>query len=128
MSVAKKYIILGIVDIACLFAFALFRGVFSAPNAVHVYHILCDDFFVIGVLNVCIGLFIWVTNEGAFDMINYGMRKFWGLMFKSFDKYADFIDYKESKSGKNMFFLNFVLYGVLFIVIAYIFLKLYQQY
>lgn len=128
MKIAKKYIILGIVDIVCLFAFAYSRGVFKAPDAVHVYHILCDDFFLIGVLNMAVGLFMWVSNEGTFDLINYGMRRFWGFFFKDLNTYADFTDYKESKEGRKVYFLNFVLYGALFIAIAYVFLKLYQQY
>ncbi len=128
MKIAKKYIILGIVNIVCLFAFAYSRGVFDAPDAVHVYHILSDDFFVTGVLNMGIGLFMWVSNEGMFDLINYGMRKFWGFFFKDLNKYADYMDYKESKAGRKAYCLNFILYGALFIILAYIFLKLYQQY
>ncbi len=126
MKRVKRYIITGIVNLVVLAAFAYFRGIFTAPDGEHVYHILSDDFFTVGVLNTSIGLLLWVSNEGAFDMLGYGMRSFWGFFFKELNKYADYQDYKESRHAVSFPFGHFLAYGVLFIAAAYVFLRLYQ--
>lgn len=126
MKRLKRYTILGIVNLAVLALFAYSRGIFNILDGEHVYHILSDDFFAVGVVNFSIGAILWAGNEGAFDMLFYGMRSFWGFFFKDLNKYVDYHDYKESKHSESFAFAHFLVYGVLFIALAYLFLKQYQ--
>lgn len=128
MKKLLKYLILGIVDAVALFVFVLLRGIFNMTEPYQVYHILSDGCFLIGVLNFGIGGLIFVSNEGTFDILGYGLRSFWGFFFKGLNKYADFIDYKESKHKVKFPVFNFLGFGVLFITFAYLFLKSYQRY
>ena len=49
-------------------------GIFSANSASEAYKLLCDGFFVPGILMVLAGGLIWISREGAFDGFKYISR------------------------------------------------------
>ena len=91
---------------------------------------LSDAFFVSGVMLTCFGLLMWSANHGAFDMLSYGIMKLFDLLKKDLTKvkYRTFYDYREAQKGKKRSFSVSLVVGVCFIVIAFVFVVIYNNY
>lgn len=65
---------------------------------------LCDAFSVPGVVMLCFGALVYATNGGTFDMLAYGVRKFFDLFKKDLTKvkYRTFYDYRQAQQEKNV--------------------------
>lgn len=99
------------------------KGIFQSNDPKTIIHILSDAFIVPGVCITGIGLLIFVSNEGVFDIIIYGVGQF-VKMFSSNPakrKYKDFNEYREVKRSSKLTFGYLVLIGLAFLVIALIF-------
>lgn len=92
--------------------------------------ILCDSFFVSGVLGVATWVLMLISREGGFDMITYGVKKFFLWTFTS-KKHAKeslpttFYDYVMEKKGKkhHSFFPTLLVFG-LFLALSFVFMFL----
>ena len=105
------------------------KGIFSQTEPVQIFHILCDGFFAVGVVITSAGLLVFSANEGAFDVLVYGISTFLGMFRKNYErKYETLYDYKESRSGKKNKFGFLLVCGVVFIVISLIMYALYALY
>lgn len=119
-----KYGISAAVGVALALIIMIAKGAFTEDSTVQLMSILCDSFFVPGVVLTCAGLLVFVSNGGVFDMLAYAFILI-GYTFKrdiSKRKYHSYYEYKESKKDrkKGMGFLLIV--GIIFIVISVCFL------
>ena len=129
MRSIKKYLITLLVGFACLFLILWSKDIFSQTEAVKVFHILCDAFFVVGVVMTGVGLLIFSSNEGTFDMLVYGVSSFFDLFRKvSRKKYATFYDYRVSREDKKIRFGFMLICGLFFLAVAFIMFFIYRQY
>ncbi len=125
----KTYLIASGIAIASVLFIVWLRGIFEVETTKDIYHILCDAFFVTGVVYICLSLLVFTSNEGAFDMLIYGMSSFIDLFRNvSKKKYPTFYDYRVAKSEKktNSWFL--LVIGAVLLLIAVLMLYIYQQF
>lgn len=90
---------------------------------------LCDAFAVSGMLMLGVGLLIFVTNGGAFDMLAFGFIKLIDLFKKDLTKvkYRTFYDYHSAQSERKRPFLNIIIVGAVFTLVAVVFLIVYYN-
>ena len=129
MRSAKKYLITLVVDFTVAAVIAWSRGVLEQTELVKIFHILCDSFFVVGVVTTSAGLLIFSTNEGTFDMLSYGIQAFFGMFKKEISKkYESFYDDRESRSDKKVQFGFLVICGLAMLAISMLMLYFYHLY
>lgn len=129
MRSAKKYLITLLIGFACVGLIIWSKEIFSQTKLVDVFHILCDAFFVAGVLISAAGLLIFSSNEGTFDMLVYGVKSFMDMFRKeSLKKYDTFYDYRESRADKKFPFGYLLICGALFLVVSFVMYYFYSQY
>lgn len=125
---AVKYIITLLLGFATAAAIAYFRGLFDQTELVGVFHVLSDSFAVSGVLITGFGALVFVSNEGGFDALSYGMVSFFDIFRKEKrNKYRTFYDYKQAKAEKNLSCGFILICGSIILAIALIMLWLYHQ-
>lgn len=81
---------------------------------------ICDAFFLSGSLMTGVGLLIFVTNGGAFDMFVFGFIRF-AEMFKKNPakvKYRTYYDYRQAKREKKRKFFQLLIIGLVYLVVA----------
>ncbi len=126
---ALPYIIASVIGIIIFIIIICTKTIWNAQGAKEIMQILSDAFFVPGVLLAGVGLIIFASNGGAFDMLSYAVIRIFDLFRKDAKnkKYKDYYEYREAKKEKkrNMGFLLIV--GIVFIVLAVIFLIIYYQ-
>lgn len=124
-----KYLITLLVGFLCVYGITVSKDLYSQTELVTIFHILCDSFFVVGVVMFNIGLLIFTSNEGAFDMMVYGVQSFVDLFRKkSTLKHKTFYDYTESRTGKKLKFGFLLICGAFFLAVAMVMYYLYRQY
>ena len=92
------------------------------------YQLLCDAFTVPGVLLLCAGALIWVTNLGALNGIAYGLRLavFALIPGKRTDReesYAQYVQRKRAGPARGYGFL--LICGAVTVAVSFVFLVLY---
>ena len=122
-----KYVITGSIGLGFALLIMLSKGVFSQTNPKEVYKILSDSFFVPGVCITGFGLLILASNGGTFDMLSFGMKKFFSLFKRDLKGTMNetFYDYKVAKEGTEKSFGYMVIIGLVFIAISVIFVVFY---
>ena len=117
------------VGLALAFVILCFKNIFSQTDAVKVFQILCDAFFVTGICFACIGVIMLAGNGGAFDMLGYAFVMLFDALRKDISKrkYKDFYEYRQAKKEKKRNVLYMFVVGGAFIAISVIFLILYYQ-
>lgn len=90
---------------------------------------LCTNaFFGVGVIVACVGLLVVASNGGAFEMLYYGIRRFFSLFQKDHRKFKfhTFYDYQIYRRGKpNSSFLFLLVIGILYAAVGLIFMSVY---
>ena len=124
-----RYSIASAVGLALAFVILCFKNIFSQTDAVKVFQILCDAFFVTGICFACIGVIMLAGNGGAFDMLGYAFVMLVDALRKDISKrkYKDFYEYRQAKKEKKRNVLYMFVVGGAFIAISVIFLILYYQ-
>ena len=92
-----------------LFFFLVDKDMISAINGVTIA--------AIGL--IAIGAFIWLSSQGAFDLLAYGFKQMFTSMFnKNANKYNDYADYHEQKTlartSMPRTYFSFLFVGLLF--------------
>ncbi len=124
-----KYLITMTVGALLVFWIAYTKDVFSQTEPGVVFHILCDAFFVAGTLITAAGLLIFTTNEGAFDMLSYGVKAFVDLFRRDkLRKYDTYYDYRTARASKKFPFAFLLICGVVFLAVAFVMYYFYSQY
>lgn len=120
----RKYIItfaVGLVIAVMVFAEKDLLGQTDAKEAIR---ILSDGFLLSGVLITGMGLLIYVSNDGFFDIFSYGVKSFL-LVFqrdplkRRMDK--SFYDYRIENLEHKHGFRHIVIVGIVFLLLAVIF-------
>jgi len=132
-----------IIIIEVIVSFLIVSAMFAAVALTEIYslklnwsdysermRILCDSFFVSGIMGILSWLLILVARQGGFDMIVYGVRKafLWTFSSKKHAREAlpaTFYDYVMEKKGKkyNSLFPMFIVFGT-FLAISIVFMFL----
>lgn len=105
------------------------KNIYGQTNVKDVMHILTDAFFVVGVVIFGYGLLVVATNGGTFDMMTYGITRFFSLFKRDVNKvkYRTFADYRIAKQDRKYSFLYLIIVGGIFIALSCIFLACYYQ-
>ena len=89
--------IIAAVVLLVLSAFSL--ELFSAEGGKEILKDLSDCFFIAGILLSGVGAISWAGTEGAFDMLAFGCKSFFGLFSASYSKKLpkSYYDYKQER-------------------------------
>ena len=104
----KKWLPVFIVGLVLAFLIMIARGLFSSGTLSQVLTCACDGFSVSGLLYLCVGALVRISDVGAFDMLGYAVIK--GLHHIIPGKFGEdgetFYDYKLRKQEKKRSSLN----------------------
>lgn len=128
MKSIKKYLITIVVGFLMAGLVMYSKDIFNQTELSEILHILTDSFSIPAVLITGFGGLIFVSNEGVFDGLAYGVTSFIDMFRKEKkNQFRTFYDYKESKSEKNTPFGYLLICGLIFIVITAVFSLLYEN-
>ena len=125
-----QYLICFIVGALIAFLIMESKGLFTVNEPVEIAAILCDAFFVPGILFVMIGALVWISTTGLFDSLGYAFHvashTLLPFLFKSANK--SFYDYKAEKDESRAKTPAFVfIVGVVFLAASVIALIIWQN-
>ncbi|MBQ3219100.1 MAG: DUF3899 domain-containing protein [Clostridia bacterium] len=119
--------------IALLIAFliASSNGAFKGVAKRTLYGILSDSFFGPGVLYICVGVLLKISESGFFDSITFILKRaFFSLIpggrIRLDSNYKEYKKSKEEKRKKARYSSVFIV-GLVFIALSVIFLLLYSN-
>jgi len=119
----------GITGFACLglaVVYCVLRDVTHLPR-VDQYRTLCDAFTIPGVLALCVGLLLWVSNDGFFYGLGYCLDVTRKALIpggrRKIEKYYDYVQRHRDKKITGFGFLY--ICGGVCMVIAVVFLVLF---
>ena len=98
-----------------------------------IIEIICDGFFVSGILLSCFGVLIFCSSQGAFDGISYLFHILfvghnWSKTnFKDRQTYREYVEEKNSKRANGMKIRFVLIVGLVFIAISLIFFAIYSN-
>ena len=125
----KKYLITLFVGFAAAFGIAYSKDILAQTDLKTIFHILTDSFCVPAVMIMGIGALVFVSNEGGFDALSYGLTSFFDMFRKEKkNKFRTFYDYKEDRAEKNKPFAFMLISGLVFVALTGIFWLLYNKY
>ena len=123
-----KYGICAFVCIALAVFYCAVRD-FSKMELVERYRTLCDAFTIPGLLTLCVGVLLWVSNDGLFYGLGYCLEIAWKALIpgarRKTERYYDYVMRHKEKKITGFGFL-FVCGGVC-MAIALIFMALFYQ-
>ena len=129
MKLLKKYLITLLIGFAIVALILWSKDIFSQTSTAQIFHILTDAFFATGVFVTSAGLLVFVSNEGTFDMLVYGVISFFDMFRKtSKKKYETFYDYRESRKDIKIKFGFIVLCGLFFLAVSMVMYLFYKKY
>lgn len=127
ISYLKKYIIsFALMGIVTLFVLWI-REHSQVTDLATIYLNLADAFTIPGVIMLMVGLLAWVSTQGGFDMISYGVKR--GItsiipgIGKSDERFYDYKTRMEQKRIKGYSFL--FISGGIYLIPAIVFNVLY---
>ena len=118
------YVITGAVLSVATVLVGWLRGGFVATATDDIVQAWCDAFSIVGVLALCFGLLVIVSNGGAFDMLTYSLK----TLFRSFKrdpldrKYGGYYEYTQARRAKKRSFWYFVIVGGAFLLVGIVLL------
>lgn len=126
---AVKYLITLLAGFLTAGLVAYSKDIFSQTDPLKIFHILTDSFCVPGVVITGIGSLVFVSNEGGFDAISYGLTSFFDIFRKERkNKYRTFYDYKQEKAQKQTPCGFILICGFVFLAIMTVMFLLYKKY
>lgn len=129
MKKALKYLIPFLICAVVVILILVSRGAFVKSGRGLVLD-LCDAFSVSGALMFGIGLLVFVTNGGAFDMLAFGFIKLIDLFKRDLTKvkYRTFYDYREAQKEKKRTFVNLLIVGGAYLLVGIALLLVFNFY
>lgn len=126
---AVPYVVSAVVGMVVFTIIVCTKKIWNYDDGKQVLRILSDAFFVPGVILAGVGLLIFASNGGAFDMLSYAFIRFCDLFRRDVrnKKYKDFYEYREAKKDKKRGMAFMLVVGVIFIALAGIMLIAYYQ-
>ncbi len=129
MKTFVKYLITFGVGFFLSFLVMYSKNLFGTTDPATIFHILSDSFMVAGVMLGGLGLLVFVSNEGVFDILIFGTKQFFGFFRKAkTQKFADLYEYKEAKAQKKLKFGSILVCGAFFLIASAVMLILYHRY
>ena len=129
MKLVYKYLITFGIGFATVLLVANSKGIFTQTELVTIFHILTDSFCVPAVLITGMGGLVFVSNNGVFDALAYGMISFLDIFRKEkVNKFRTFYDYKESRAEKNLGFGFLIITGLVFMLLMGVMYFMYRKY
>lgn len=118
----------GVLAVLTLLMGILFNG-YSAGDAKTLVGAWSSAFSVPGIICLGVGLLIWCSNEGAFDMLSYGVRSFFRLFRKDVKdrKYGDYYGYQQARKDRKKPFLYMIAVGGAYLLVGIILIVIYSQ-
>ena len=118
----------GVLAVLTLLCGWLFGG-YVGGNAKELVGDWSSSFAVPGVVCLGTGLLIWCGNEGAFDMLSYGIKSLFRLFRKDVRdrKYGGFYEYRKAREEKKKPFLYMVVVGGAYTLVGVILIIIYSQ-
>lgn len=102
---------------------------FSQMELVEKYRTLCDAFTIPGLLCLCVGVLIWVSNDGFFYGLSYCLNVAWRALIpgarQRVERYYDYVTRKKEKRITGFGFLFLV--GGVCMAIAILFMVLFYR-
>lgn len=100
---------------------------FDKMKLVDRYRTLCDAFTIPGLLCLCLGVLLWISNDGFFYGLGYCIEVTWRALIpgtkQKMEKYYDYVQRKKGQKVMGYGFL-FVVGGVC-MAIALVFMALF---
>jgi hypothetical protein len=89
---------------------------------------LCDGTFTAGIVLCCAGLFVFVSNEGAFTAIVWGFSHLTSRLKKhsNREKTQSYFDYVQEQKGEKHPVAHLFITGGIFITLSCIFLVIFE--
>ena len=125
----SQYLIIAGINILMVLGVMLIQEGFTQTGQ-ELLKVLCSAFFVPGVCTLGLGVLIWSTNGGTFDMLAFGVIKLFDLFKKDLTKvkYKTFYDYRKAQQEKQRSFSAYIIVGAVFIAVSILFNVLYNNY
>ena len=118
MKKSVKHLIYCAVTLALVFVTAVLQGLFNPPSGMRVSVIICNAFFIIGVLMAGIGILSWAGSKGTYDIFSYAGKVIL-VKFKPKEKMQSYYDYTQEKSKNRKAWLKeLTIWGAICIAIS----------
>lgn len=124
----KRYVITAGIGLVLAIIVCLTNDIFSADNLQTVYRILSDACFIPGVLILGIGVLVFVSNEGLFNGISFGLKTLGrSLSAQKGEKIReeDFHEYNQRHREKQRKVSHLFIVGGIFLILSIIFVFLF---
>ncbi len=129
MKKILKYLITFVLGSLVVLVVLFSKDTFYQTQTSTVFRDLSDAFFVSGVIMAGLGLLVFASNGGAFDMLSFGVMRFFSLFKRDLTKvkYRTFYDYRKAQQEKKRGFAFILIEGCVFLAVAALFLILYNN-
>ena len=118
MKKSVKHMIYCAVTLVLVFVTAVLQGLFNPPSGMRVSVIICNAFFIIGVLMAGIGILSWAGSKGTYDIFSYAGKVIL-VKFKPKEKMQTYYDYTQEKSKNRKAWLKeLTVWGAICIAIS----------
>ena len=118
MKKSVKHLIYFAVTLTLVFVTAVLQGLFNPPSGMRVSVIICNAFFIIGVLMAGIGILSWAGSKGTYDIFSYAGKVIL-VKFKPKEKMQSYYDYTQEKNKNRKAWLKeLTIWGAICIVIS----------
>jgi hypothetical protein len=118
MKKSVKHLIYGAVTLTLVFVTAVLQGLFNPPSGMRVSVIICNAFFIIGVLMAGIGILSWAGSKGTYDIFSYAGKVIL-VKFKPKEKMQSYYDYTQEKNKNRKAWLKeLTIWGAICIAIS----------
>ena len=117
--------VLGVLTVLLAWA----RGAFGGGATVDIVRLWSDAFTVVGMLAICLGVLVVVSNGGAFDIIVYSVKYLFRMLKKDpIDrKYGGYYEYKQSRAEKKRSFWYMIIIGAVYVLVGVALLLYFYQ-
>lgn len=121
VKLITKYVIMLAIGIGMVLIVFSTHNLYGTTDLAKRYKIIADAFTVPGVLFLCLGLLIALSNQGSLSAIGYMLKRLGKMLIpfskKEHETYQDYVSKREPVSG-----YSFIIYsGLVFLVIAIIY-------
>ncbi len=127
-----KYIVQTALGLILALSIMSYRGLFTVEGSGERIMIICDGFTVTALLFLSVGLLIWVSTTGFFDIFAYAVRKGAHVLipFLKEEELSGFYEYKLDKEQerKNKSEKSMLIVGAVFLLFSIILTMVWYQY
>lgn len=132
-SAVRLYIFTVVISVAVILLVCGLNGLLTEEKTdKETIKILCDAFFVTGVLVMGMGALSWASTKGAFDGLGYSISSLINvhrpskkrMTWSKAETYEEYVERKHEKDGKKRY-MHLLFVGLAMIIVAVIFLIVY---